>query len=115
MSDIFQQLRGDELCAVTFVQDYIQLQFDRPCINVYVPMTVEASGTAARSGDDRFRDALCGQIAKVVQSVHTQDDEAMTISFQDDSQIVISLRPTDRFGRDALEARGFRDAPIVMV
>ena len=115
MSDYFKQLAGEQLNSVTFVQDYIQLHFDGPGINVYMPMSVEAEATTIRSGDNQFRNALCGQIAKVVQSVSFQDSEALTITFEDNSQIAISLRPDDYSGPEALEGHDFRDAPIIIV
>lgn len=114
MSDPFKQLEGEQLGSVTFVQDYIQLHFDGPGINVYMPMSVDAGGIIVRSGDIQFRNALCGQIAKVVQSVSFQDDEAMTITFKDNSRIVISLRAEDYSGPEALEGHGFQDAIIIV-
>ena len=115
MSDYFKQLEGEQLSSVTFVQDYIQLHFDGPGINVYMPMHVEAGATTIRSGDNQFRNALCGQIAKVVQTVSFQDSEALTITFADDTRLSISLRDEDYSGPEALEAHGFRDAPIIVV
>jgi hypothetical protein len=113
MSDYFRQLEGEQLSAVTFVQDYLQLHFDGPCINVYTPMRVEAGTTIVRSGDHQFRHALCEQIAKIVQSVTFQDHEALTITFRDVSRISISLREEDHSGPEAFEAHGFRDAPMI--
>jgi hypothetical protein len=115
MSDYFKQLQGEQLSSVTFVQDYIQLHFDGPDINVYMPMTVETGETAVRSGDIQFRSALCGQIAKIVQSVSFQESEALTLTFVDGSQIAISLRPDDYSGPEAIYAHGFRDAPMIVV
>jgi hypothetical protein len=86
-----------------------------PGFNIYMPMSVEAGGTSIRSGDIQFRNALCGLIAKIVQSVSFQDSEALTITFEDNSRVAISLRPEDYSGPEALEAHGFRDAPTIVV
>jgi hypothetical protein len=115
MSDYFKQLEGEQLSSVTFVQDYVQLHFDGPGINVYMPMSVESGATNIRSGENQFRDALCGQIAKVVQSVSFRDTEALTITFRDESRLSISLRHEDYSGPEALEAHDFRGAPIIIV
>ena len=72
MSDPFKQLEGEQLGAVTFVQDYLQLDFDGRGFSVFMPVSVEAGGATIRSGDPQFRNALCGQIAKLVRSVSLQ-------------------------------------------
>ena len=115
MSGYFKQLEGEQLSSVTFVQDYIQLHFDGPGINVYMPMSVEVGATTIRSGDSQFRNALCGQIAKIVRNVSFRDAEALTITFMDDSRLSISLRHEDYSGPEALEAHDFTDAPIIVV
>ncbi len=115
MSDYFEQLEGEQLSSVTFVMDYIQLHFGGPSINVYMPMSVEAGATTIRSGDNQFRNALCGQIAKIVRSISFRDAEALNITFLDDSRLSISLRHEDYSGPEALEAHDFRDAPIIIV
>ncbi len=68
-----------------------------------------------RSGETQFRTALCGQIAKIVQAASFQDSVALTLTFKDDSQITISLRPEDYSGPEAIYAHGFREAPMIAV
>lgn len=111
----FQQLEGEQLAAVTFVQDYIQLHFDGPCINVYAPIVVEIAGAAIRSGELEFRNALCEQIAKTIQSVFWKETEALRLTFADGSRIVVSLRAGDYPGPEALYAHGFGEAPAVAI
>lgn len=114
MSDPFKQLEGEQLGSVTFVQDYIQLHFDGQGINVYMPMSVDAGGITVWSGDIQFRNALCGQIAKVVLSISFQEGESMSITFNDNSRIAISLRAADYSGPEALEGHGFRDGIVIV-
>jgi hypothetical protein len=102
-----QQIIGEQLSGVTFVMDYVQLQFNPPpTINVYTPSTVFSSGGKWTSGDDQFRNMLCGQIGKLVKSVAIQDEEAFRITFEDDSVISISLKPSDYVGPEAVEFIG---------
>ena len=54
-----RQLIGEQLSAVTFVQDYLQLAFDGPGINVYNPLTVETPTITVRTWDDQLRNVLC--------------------------------------------------------
>ncbi len=102
-----QQIIGEQLSGVTFVMDYVQLQFNPPpSINVYTVSTVSSSSGKWTTGDDQFRNKLCGQIGKLVKSVDIQDQEAFRITFNDDSVISISLQPSDYAGPEAVEFIG---------
>ena len=106
---LFEQLRGEQLSAVTFVQDYLQLWFDGPGINVTNPLTVQTGQASVTSWQPGFRDALCSQIAKIIAAVECRDGEAFIIRFEDGSQLSISLRKQDYTTPEALYAHGFRD------
>ncbi len=73
------------------MQDYLQLWFDGPCINVTNPLTVQTAQASVTSWQPGFRDALCSQIAKIVAAVECRDGEAFIIRFEDGSQLTISL------------------------
>ncbi len=106
---LFQQLRGEQLSAVTFVQDYLQLWFDGPGINVINPLTVHSGGLKVTSGQPGFRDLLCAQIAKVVAEVSYRDGVAFEVRFEDGSTISVSLRKADYTAPEAIYAHGFKD------
>ena len=61
-----EKLKGRNLSAVTFVQDYLQLQFDGPFLNIFVWPRITVSGKSLSFGMQGYRDELCGQIAKTV-------------------------------------------------
>src|SRR4051812_28048817 len=105
--DIVEQLRGEQLSAVTFVQNYLQLWFDGPGINVINPLTVQKGQSSVTSWEPGFRDVLCSQIAKIVATVECRDGEAFVIRFEDGSQLSISLREQDYTTPEALYAHGF--------
>ena len=42
-ASLFAELHGRQLSAITFVQDYLQLWFDGPGINVTNPLTVRTA------------------------------------------------------------------------
>ena len=106
---LFEQLRGEQLSAVTFVQDYLQLWFDGPGINVTNPLTVQTGQLSVTSWQPGFRDALCSQIAKIVAAVECREGEAFIIRFEDGSQLSVSLREQDYTTPEAIYAHGFRD------
>jgi hypothetical protein len=106
-TDLSKQVVGEQLSGVTFVMDYLQLQFNPPpTINAYTAVTVFSNGKSFVSGDDQFRNRLCEQITKIVKSVVIRSEEGFLITFEDGSVISISLKPSDYVGPEALEFRG---------
>ena len=108
-SSLLDELRGEQLSAVTFVQDYLQLWFDGPGINVTNPLTVRTSATTITSWQPGFRDLLCKQIAKVVVAVERRQGEALSVNFEDGSALSISLREEDYSSPEAYYAHGFKN------
>jgi hypothetical protein len=109
-NDVFQQIVGEQLSGVTFVMDYIQLQFNPPpTINVYTPVTVFSHGESVRSGDDQFRNRLCEQITKIVESVGVVPGDALKIRFRDASVIAASLKEADYRCAEAINFQGRED------
>ncbi len=107
VSKFWDELIGHQLSSVEFVQDYLQLRFDGPSINVTNPLTVIDNETEITSWNAGFRDMLCRQITKTVQDVAFEPEKALTIRFLDNSQIVISVRPEDYSSSEAIYAYGF--------
>jgi hypothetical protein len=102
--DAFQRIVGEQLIGVTFLQHYLQLQFNPPSLmNVYTPISIFAHGEFVRSGDDQFRNRLCEQIRKTVESVAVVQGDAVKIRFEDASVIAASLKPSDYDGPEAVE------------
>ena len=113
--ELYQQIVGEQLSGVTFVMDYLQLQFNPPpTINVYTPLTVRQDGLFFAWGDDQFRNKLCEQITKIVKSVEINDNEFFLIVFEDGSEISISLNPDDYVGPEVLHFWGRNNLWIVI-
>jgi hypothetical protein len=106
--EIFDELHGVQLSAVTFVHDYLQLWFDGSGINVTNPLTVQAASAKTTSWQPGFRDALCAQITKVVASSELRPNDAFIIRFTDGSLVSVSLRPEDYTSAEAIFAHGFK-------
>ncbi len=107
VSKFWDELIGRQLSSVEFVQDYLQIRFDGPSINVTNPLTVGVNETEITSWNAGFRDLLCGQISKIVNGVTMEAGNALTIRFIDDSKITVSLRPEDYSSPEAIYAYGF--------
>ena len=84
-------IKGHQLGAVTFVQDYVQLAFDGPALTAYNCPFVWVSGRVWEPATDSYRDRLCEQITKIVSEVEL-NAEKLSIAFDDGSRIEVSLR-----------------------
>jgi hypothetical protein len=86
-------IEGEQLSAITFVQNYLQLHFDGPLLTlVKMPSVIK--------GEDRFdvtsagyRDALCSLITKKVSCAYVVTHDRVQIDFSDRASIVLSLQP----------------------
>jgi hypothetical protein len=87
-----QMLIGEQLSAVTFVQDYLQLHFDGPRLTVFSHPVIRFGDQTFYGGKPGFRDALCNNIAKKVTAVRVAYGESIAIRFADGSTINIPLQ-----------------------
>ncbi len=101
-SSVLECLKGEQLSAVTFVQDYLQLHFDGPCLNGYVWPSIEVGNSKCQFNEPGYRDKLCTLIAKKVLDATASEDEFLRIEFIDGSRIEFSLSPSDREGPEAV-------------
>lgn len=101
--EAFTEMIGQDLSGVTFVRDYLQLQFSpSPLLNVYTPTTVRYGVIEATFGDPAFANLLIGQIGKIVTSVELATEAFLRIRFTDESTITVSLRPEDYVAPEAI-------------
>jgi hypothetical protein len=103
-----KELAGRQLIAVTFLGDYLQLQFDGPCLNVMNTIAVSSQEKAARTGDDQFRNLLCAHIGEQVRAIKISIDE-VAIEFGDGERIAILLGEEHYSGPEAIYYYGFRN------
>lgn len=99
---------GEQLSAVVFVQDYVQLQFDGPVITAITVPTVTVAGVTFRWGMPRYRDMLCERIGKIVHAASINEGQEIRIEFDETSSISISLSPESY---RAAEAALFHNGP----
>jgi hypothetical protein len=107
--DEARRLVGEELAAVIFVRDYIQLHFEGQIVTAYSPLTVEVEGTWLTPDARGWRDALCARINQVVRAAETLDQQEIRIEFMDGAVFSVSLRPDAFTGPEA--AVLFDDTP----
>ena len=100
VSATFGALVGAMLGAVTFVMDYVQLQFDAAQLTAYTLPEVELAGRCWTIEDPGWRDALCARIGVVVRSASCAD-QRLQIGFEDGATIGVSLMSEDYRGPEA--------------
>ena len=104
--ELLDQLLTEDLSGVTFVRDYLQLQFNPPpTINVYSRCTVESSVGVASFGEPSFANLLIAQIGKQVAGVSDQS-EVLSITFKDGSRILVPFGAGSFEGAEAFEFWG---------
>ena len=114
-STVFDELLAQELSGVSFVQDYVQLQFNpSPLLNVLTPITVRSGEEFARLGDPNFANMLIGRINSYVDTVEFREANWLKIIFRDGAEISLSLKESDYSGPEALNLVR-RDGSIVVI
>ena len=90
MTSSFDELIGEDLSGVTFVRNHLQLQFNPPLVlNVFTPVMIRSKGVEAKSGEQAFANMLIAQINKFVPNIDFRADDALRLTFDDGSSIVI--------------------------
>jgi hypothetical protein len=105
-------LVGSRLSGVAFVMDYVQCDFDTAKLTAYTVPSVKVDERAWSRTDAGWRDALCERIGIAVRRV-VRSDEQLSIDFEDNSTIVVSLRDCDYVGPEAFMLSS-ADHPIVV-
>jgi hypothetical protein len=100
------RLLREQLSAITFVRDYVQLHFDGPVISAFSLPKVTVDGKAVSFGEAGYRDALCSRIGLPVLMAFVDPEEEMRIGFSDGSWISVSLKAE---GRVVAEAAVYQD------
>lgn len=86
-------IEGEQLSAVTFVQDYLQLHFDGPMITAITWPVFVVGDASVAFGEPGYRDQLCGLIAKIVARAYVRPGDRLQLDFEDSASLVVSLRP----------------------
>ena len=92
---------GEELTAVEFVQDYLQLRFDGPLLTLYAWPHVLLSEYSIAFGEPEYRNALCAQIGEKVEEATLEEGDSLTIKLENETVLALSLREEDLDGPEA--------------
>jgi hypothetical protein len=107
-NELLSVIKGEQLSAVTFVLNYVQLHFDGPILTAFTTPIVKAGDTSLVWEDPGYRDMLCGRIAHIVHDAFVAEGDQIRVEFDDNSVITISLRHED-LAEGQVEAAMFWD------
>ena len=92
---------GEELVAVEFVQDFLQLRFAAPLLTLYAWPHVLLPDFSIAYGEPEYRNALCAQIGEKVENASLEEGDALTIEFENGTVFGLSLREEDIDGPES--------------
>ena len=94
-------IEGEELKAVEFVEDFLQLRFGDPLLTLYAWPHVLLPDFSVAFGEPEYRNALCAQIGEQVEKAALEEAGALTIEFANGVVFGLSLREEDLDGPES--------------
>jgi hypothetical protein len=99
IDSVLEEIVSEDLAAVTFVRDDVQLQFGSPpSLNVYTPIIVRSTAGTCRTGDAGFADALTGQLNKRVREAVRRKAERLELRSRTGQRSRSPFEPTTTKG-----------------
>ena len=87
-----QSVVGEYLSSVTFVMDYLQLDFCGYGFNMYSWPLISIGGRTFAYSDPGYRDALCSLIGRTLDRIDEYLDKGLTFQFAEESCINLPLQ-----------------------
>lgn len=94
MENINVKLKNEELTAVQFVHDYLQLHFQDKGFSFYIWPTIVIGNKTYKFGDTEYRNKLCDTIGQKVRGISIIETISLTIDFGN-IKIIENLNPND--------------------
>ncbi len=88
-------LIGEELKAVCFVEDYLELCFGDAKVTLYAWPHLLLTEFSVAYGEPEYRNALCAQIGEEVTEASLEEGSALTIELANAVVFGLSLREED--------------------
>lgn len=89
-------IEGEELKAVSFVEDFLELRFATSLLTLYDWPYVMLPHFSVAFGEPEYRNALCAQIGELVSTATLEEDDALTIELANGVVLGLSLREEDK-------------------
>ena len=92
---------GRRLTAVVFIHDYLQFDFDGPCLTALNVPTIQRDDVLLARGQNGYCDAVCAQIGVTVGKIGMAGQQ-LEIRFANGAIVRISLAESDYTGPEAI-------------
>ena len=86
-----RDIEGEQLSAVSFVQDYVEFHFDGPVLRAFTHPSAFTQEGSFRFPEAGSRDALCSFVQDTVQSVEIQENSHISLRFSNGRKIDIPI------------------------
>jgi hypothetical protein len=94
-------IEGEELKAVEFVENYLQLRFGDPLLKLHDWPYVLLTDFSVAYGEPEYRNALCAQIGEMVAKATLDEMESLTVELESGTVIALSLHEEELDGPEA--------------
>ncbi len=88
-------LVGEELKAVCFTEDFLELRFGDALVTLFAWPFVLLTDFSVAYGEPEYRNALCAQIGEEVKEASIEEGSALTIELGNGVVLGVSLREED--------------------
>jgi hypothetical protein len=106
---LIETLEHAEVCSVIFIRDYIQFYFEGEentgTLTTYSLPVAIVGGTYFAMGTSGYRDALCSFINLQVKRFEIIKGQKITITFENEDRLEVSLKKEDSNGFEAAMLR----------
>jgi hypothetical protein len=89
------RIKGEELTAIQFVMDYIQIFFNHKGFSCYIWPSLNVNNQLFEFGNIDYRNKLCGFIGKTVNEVYLIPEDLLIIEFEKGDRIEININPNN--------------------
>ena len=103
---------GEEINAICFVMDYVEVRFNGPILRALTGPTVEIAGEQWRFPAVGSRDALCSLIGAEVESVGVEEGLRIELRTKEGHVLTIPLDEVSMTGPEAAHFVPDTDAPM---
>jgi hypothetical protein len=111
LNDELQKLKGQYLSSVEFVADYVQLHFDDFTLTAYTPIDIIKNKEKTSIESAKYKDFLCSLIQMQVKEASFVEDRDMTLTFENNIDLKISVEKDSYRGPEALQLTS-KNGPI---
>jgi len=111
--EALNQLVGEEINAIAFVMNFVEVHFNGPILTCYTPPILECRGRTFVFPHEGSRDALCGLIGDIPYEACEDVESAIVLKMNTGCVLTIRLDRDSTMGREAATLIGVSETTFV--